>query len=1457
MKKIFASILLILACICSVTAFACKQDAEKFNVTFDANGGLINGQATVSVEVISGETVTSVGTPEKDGETFIYWTLDGAEYDFTTPVTSNLTLKAEYGSAQTLTFTQGEGYKYVFENEVGTSVAYGATVEFAVELGAYKDGPITVKANDQELAVNQTSGKYSVTVTEATTVTVSGVRDAVSSMTGSGTQDDPYVVAKPIDLKFIADKVNAGSASYVTAHYIMYNDIDFKGEEMEIIGDLRSDYAYFNGYFNGNSYALKNFVINAENKSYVGVFGCVMANPYDASLGTLYALRLTDYEINASVTQDINIFCGSYIGYAQGANVHLCIAEGGEINVDADDSYYAFVGGAIGVQESMYLEDYDANFISSVAYANIDVQVNANSGSIYAAGGISGAVYAADANASTYITCSFSSGSVIGAMRSGGIVGLLGRWCSVSNSYSKSEISAQSSWTDKTLGEENCYAYGGGLVGYAENDTSVADCFAVGSVSAYGQAGDKYAVYGGIIGGKDAAYTATVSSEQAVENNCYYAEGGVDQDNGINLKDGNFIVNNLKWGDHDWIIGSYLDENGETVILEYPTINYGESDVNLILTVNYNGQTVGGQSSKTLLVGGVHVTLASWMENGDLEEFVVADSGLCSYGYFFDKECTRKVPAGFITTRNITVYVGFIDYSAVEGTYYIQNDSTTETLSVTLYDDGTFDYSDGSAITSSTYIYNGEFIVLKDCRFARYSNLTLTDATTGDALSEVLKHELYDFRADVTESGIIIYDGEDGDTNAYILKSQPLVASKTQNVPYGEYYVKGATSTEYYTFNSNTVGYCNGVRFTYELVGTSIVINDGEKYGENSNGKITIGGVELKAYDEFQGTWEFSATVNKTFTFDGIDAWTMYDATGKTAVEDAGKYTIDNQGALNFTLTNGTKCVATVTDGYMQIKMGEVAQTYYAENSFKGEWSNAENKISLKLNGISANGVGTGVIDYLDVTDYEITYMVIGYNTIAAYSDGEIMGFFTFNGYGNRLVGEVYLASTAAITANVIFLSHDDYQGEWISEVDLFELISFNGFGSYTQTQNGVKGLVTVGEDQVEYTLVNSTLNGSFTYEGVTYNIRYDEVNGTITLSYGENTVTLQRKDAMANTVLVAADGTTFSFDGYGELANGGKMVETSASGTVNTYTYKLSGSGENLVITYGDNKTITVSGNKYVTSNNDQLLVKTLFSGQWAISNTYNTLSVAHMTIDGKMDGTYLGDEIELTYINAEKLSFEYDNQTYYVFWLEEDNAAISTDERLKANNYTALSPIDEVYGKVFKNALGAKLQFDGMAKSTYTYGRATTTAPDGKVTEYYYDYDKKGGLMMWGVNTVGGRTLNFKLQPCDQYVSGAYNYNGQAYKLVEIDSFYLITATDESTGKTYEFDGMSISNKNGRGTVVCSDGTQYTYQIHAYNDDYTARVSFFTADGEQLIVTVNYEDGQNIKIIFTATEE
>lgn len=94
-----------------------KSNTKSFTVTFDSNGGTKINSETVD----EGKTVTIPANPTKTGYVFEAWQLNGKNYNFSTKVTSNITLVAKYRALKTISIK--------FDSNGGSDVSTQTIVE--------------------------------------------------------------------------------------------------------------------------------------------------------------------------------------------------------------------------------------------------------------------------------------------------------------------------------------------------------------------------------------------------------------------------------------------------------------------------------------------------------------------------------------------------------------------------------------------------------------------------------------------------------------------------------------------------------------------------------------------------------------------------------------------------------------------------------------------------------------------------------------------------------------------------------------------------------------------------------------------------------------------------------------------------------------------------------------------------------------------------------------------------------------------------------------------------------------------------------------------------------------------------------------------------------------------------------------------------------------------------------
>lgn len=102
-ERTIAIIFAVAAASCVLALAACNPPKEptyyvSYKVAFDTDGGSIVELQNVG----KGETAKKPTDPTKNGFVFDGWTLDGTDYDFSSPVTKDVTLVARWASKTAL-----------------------------------------------------------------------------------------------------------------------------------------------------------------------------------------------------------------------------------------------------------------------------------------------------------------------------------------------------------------------------------------------------------------------------------------------------------------------------------------------------------------------------------------------------------------------------------------------------------------------------------------------------------------------------------------------------------------------------------------------------------------------------------------------------------------------------------------------------------------------------------------------------------------------------------------------------------------------------------------------------------------------------------------------------------------------------------------------------------------------------------------------------------------------------------------------------------------------------------------------------------------------------------------------------------------------------------------------------------------------------------------------------------
>lgn len=279
-------------------------------------------------------------------------------------------------------------------------------------------------------------------------------RSAVTSFAysgGTGTKEDPYLIASESDFAALSEAVNAGE-NQSGGYFQLAGDVEISAEDFQPIGIYTTSIDYpFAGTFDGAGHTVTvNFTYKGSGQT--GLFGYISGESMRAPA------TIKNLVVAGSVTAKQPL-CGAVAGYAKNAVIESC---GNEAAVSGT----TYVGGICG---SSMLASSSArpNTVRVLKCYNTGAVTGARAGAARI-GGIMGAFGAA---ADAEITDCYNGGDV----SAGGTMvgGLVGYWYNVSGA---------SAYMD------NCYNYGTVTGGYRDNTCALVGDFdgtSTGAVCSY------------------------------------------------------------------------------------------------------------------------------------------------------------------------------------------------------------------------------------------------------------------------------------------------------------------------------------------------------------------------------------------------------------------------------------------------------------------------------------------------------------------------------------------------------------------------------------------------------------------------------------------------------------------------------------------------------------------------------------------------------------------------------------------------------------------------------------------------------------------------------------------------------------------------------------------------------------------------------------------------------------
>jgi hypothetical protein len=345
---------------------------------------------------------------------------------------------------------------------------------------------------------------------------------------GRGEPNDPYQIWTPE--QFVA--INAHSEDWGSCFRLMA-DVNLVDMDSELIAPIGNHKVPFSGVFDGNDFAIGNFVLHSDSLNDVGVFGVVSTqdmqdriDPY--GLGRHYKLYYETYEFDADVAvihvQDLDIVnsdvrgknnVGALAARCYGSMRRCDVTNATVVNSGTESDYLS--GGGSGTRDDgvPIFEHIKGSVLSSssmVGHLFIGnlVDCHVSSTAVEGVGMVAGLV--GFAHDSRVTLCSVQ-GSVSGDYRTGGLVGYA---VYTRVEQCRTEVSVSAVEVDISHGQNV-----GGLIGYASG-SHFSECCALGQIE-----GTTLSQYlGGFVGESGSSSMTNCYSSCDVDSPFFRALGG-------------------------------------------------------------------------------------------------------------------------------------------------------------------------------------------------------------------------------------------------------------------------------------------------------------------------------------------------------------------------------------------------------------------------------------------------------------------------------------------------------------------------------------------------------------------------------------------------------------------------------------------------------------------------------------------------------------------------------------------------------------------------------------------------------------------------------------------------------------------------------------------------------------------------------------------------------------------
>ncbi|MFT4311578.1 MAG: hypothetical protein ACMXX7_03045 [Candidatus Woesearchaeota archaeon] len=277
----------------------------------------------------------------------------------------------------------------------------------------------------------------------------------LSSMSGTGASNDPYIITNDFELQAISEDLSG--------HFRLGDNINLAGTINWNSGLGFEPISGFNGVLDGDGYTIYNLYINRPSSDYVGLFGF--------GTGSIFDLNLLNVQLHGA----------GYVGGVSGYH-YFCAQSPAFNNIFVSGSIVSsdqYTGGIAGI-----FYECEANSVG----ADVFIQSNDRY-----AGGAFGYVW------DSLVVDSFSRGSILGESYSGGFAGtVMGSSSVILRSYSSADVYSldgpaggfvgmivQQSLINQSyaLGDVTSLPNIGGFVGDMQTGSIITNSFSLGDVT--------------------------------------------------------------------------------------------------------------------------------------------------------------------------------------------------------------------------------------------------------------------------------------------------------------------------------------------------------------------------------------------------------------------------------------------------------------------------------------------------------------------------------------------------------------------------------------------------------------------------------------------------------------------------------------------------------------------------------------------------------------------------------------------------------------------------------------------------------------------------------------------------------------------------------------------------------------------------------------------------------------